>query len=218
MTNRVIDLSTKPLSGLNDEEIVYLHVAGRSQEYTKDFIVISVLREINRNMKHTSGFNNSKTFAPALCAFAILDQIGSCYEDAAMAPYAGDEVNIKRALYYFCGIASSSPEAEYLYMLRNSMVHDASMVSHNKPKTKWYFFRYRTNLGQLIKTPSAAWDGQAATIGNGTTAYVDPDELVTATETAVNKLGEIFVDRRSDLKLRVPKTEILHKYLMWDRR
>lgn len=109
MTNRVIDLSTKPLSGLNDEEIVYLHVAGRSQEYTKDFIVISVLREINRNMKHTSGFNNSKTFAPALCAFAILDQIGSCYEDAAMAPYAGDEVNIKRALYYF---AESLPQVQ----------------------------------------------------------------------------------------------------------
>jgi hypothetical protein len=78
--NRIMDLSAKPFGSLTLDEVVYLHVAGRLHESTSDFNETSSLEQILTSMRSANGRDNSKFYGPAMCAFAILDGLGTCYD------------------------------------------------------------------------------------------------------------------------------------------
>jgi hypothetical protein len=75
--NRIMDLSAKPFGDLTLDEVIYLHVAGRLHELTGDFHVTSSLEQILTSMRSAISRKNSQFYGPAMCAFAILDQLGT---------------------------------------------------------------------------------------------------------------------------------------------
>jgi hypothetical protein len=218
MTGKIRDLSATPLSKLSDEEIIYCHLTVRVREWTSDFIVTSCLDDVETEMRQSRGIQLTSNYVPLLAGFALLDQIGSCYEDAAMAPHPTKGSAIERALYYFGGLPAASPEIIHLYALRNGLVHDASLTSHDKPKSNWYIFRFDRTMADIIRLPVSAWDGTAASLGPKTTTIINPRAVTELVSTALERVRNLYFDRRSDLKLLKPATEILHKYLFWERR
>lgn len=218
MTNRVRDLSNLRLSQLEKDDIVYCHLSFRSHEMTKDFVVVSSLEAAATEMTQARGTDLTANYAPLLTGFAILDQIGSCYENATMAPHPTGGAAIERALYYFGGMAARSPEVEHLYALRNGLVHDASLTSHDRPKRKWYMFRFNRNMPDVIRLPAQDWDGNAGSLGPDTTTWINPRRLTEIISNAISDLRDLRELNSGALTVLKPKEEILHKYLFWEKR
>lgn len=215
MTSRVTDLTQTRLQDLTDDEIVYCHLGVRTQEATRDFVVSSCLHDVETEMRQSRGTQLTSNYVPLLAAFAILDQIGSCYEDAAKPPHPNKGSAIERALYHFGGLSALSPEVIHLYALRNGLVHDASLTSHDRPKTNWYIFRFDRAMPDAIRLPAIPWNGQASTLDRSTTTKVNPRELTEVVSRALSNLRDLYFDRHHDLVVLKTGEEILHKYLFW---
>lgn len=185
-------------------------------EVTRDFHVLSSLEEIESSMRSANALDKSKFYGPSMCAFAILDQIGTCYGRRSV-PGPVTQTSIKRALHYFCGIDAVSSEAQHLYAFRNGQVHDAAYVNQDR-KGNWYFFRNNEQLNSVIELPNNPWNGSAATIGPDTTTLISREKLVKLASDTVKQVANIYFDDRADLEVRVPKATLIHKYLLWVRR
>ncbi|MET4071534.1 hypothetical protein ABID58_006348 [Bradyrhizobium sp. S3.2.6] len=209
----IMDLSAKPFAGLTLNEVMYLHVAGRQQEVTSDFLVISSLEQIVSSMRSANSRTNSQFYGPAMCAFAILDQLGTCY-DRTSSQLPNGTNSIKRTLQNFCGISATSAEAQHLYAFRNGQMHDASYVNQDT-RGNWYVFRHEEQLSSVIKLPNVAWDGQASTLGPDTTTLISRVKLVELASDAVREIRDVFETNPADLRARVSQTELMHKYLLW---
>jgi hypothetical protein len=208
-----MDLSAKPFGDLTLDEVIYLHVAGRLHELTGDFHVTSSLEQILTSMRSANSRENSKFYGPAMCAFAILDQLGTCY-DRRSSHLPSKTTSIKRTLQNFCGISATSAEAQHLYAFRNGQVHDASHVNRDK-KGNWYLFRHDEQLSSVIKLPKVAWDGEASTLGPDTTTLVSREKLVELASNAVREIRDVFETNIADLRVRVSQPELMHQYLLW---
>lgn len=215
MTRRVLQLDTTRLEDLDLDQIVYCHIAAPSLVWTSDFIVTSVLDSIDTEMRQARGFDLTSTYVPLLAAFAILDQLGSCYEDASMVPHPPGGSSIERALYYFGGFGARSPEVEHLYALRNGLVHDASLTSHNRGKTKWYIFRLSPSKPDAITLAPKAWNGAAGMLDNQVVTWVNVREFTDLVSIAIDRVKQMYFDRPNDLVKLKSADEILHKYLFW---
>ncbi len=218
MNSRVRDLSAKRLMDLTDDEIVYCHLGVRPREWTRDHILSSCLDDVETEMRQSRGTQLTSNYVPLLAAFAILDQIGSCYEDRSLAPHPRGGSAIQRALYHFGGLPPLSAEVSHLYALRNGLVHDASLTSHNLQKTAWFIFRFNRTMPEVIRLPATPWDGTANGLVAGTTTWINPRELTELVSTALSRLRDCYFDRRSDLGVLKPGSEILHKYIFWAER
>lgn len=205
----------KPLLSLAVDEIVWLHLSGRSPEYTADYFVHSALKEVETTMRHTNQNLHSEVFGPLLCAFAILDQLGTSYADKRRPTYTGKNTSIMKALHYFGEPSLKADDIEHLYMLRNGIVHDASFTSHTPSKSHWYIFRFDKELPSVIKVPAKAWDGTTADITSATTTYVNRRKLVDMTTNAIEAVRDLLLTDSTNLDILVPKDEIMHKYLLW---
>lgn len=188
-SSQIRNFSTTPLISLTTDDLVYMHIGGRSYEKTSDFTVISCLETIEQNMRHTKTYDKSKIFAPVLCAFSILDQLGSCYGDLRSS--ATNKTNsILLALHHFCGIDAGSAEAEHLVAFRNGMMHDSSMTNYKYDNRKniigYYIFRYDEN-GPVVAPSVATWNGSYSDIRPDTTSYINRDKLVDMTSDAIKK-------------------------------
>lgn len=206
------NLETKRLEELSGDDIVYAHLAGRDPEITKDFLLISTLDAAQENMRCSHSFDRSKVYAPALCAFAILDQLGTCYSDGSR-PVGTKGSGVQRALHQFCDIDDTSAISEHLYMFRNGLVHDASFASSSRDGTRHYMFRYST-LSEIVRLPEKQWDGTPEGLSNATT-LVDPDRLIGLASSAIEGVQNIFFNDRGRLQVLKSREEILHKYILW---
>lgn len=214
MVSRVRDLSGKSLAALTQDEIVYCHLSSRQPERTSDHRVTSCLEEVELEMRQARGRRLTSNYAPLLAGFAILDQIGSCYADAAMAQHPQGGGAIHRALYYFLGFAPLSAEVKALYALRNGLVHDASLTSQTNAGD-WYIFRYDPTMQAAIKLAQKPWNGTANDLGPATLTMVNPRFFTDQISTGLSSLRELYINRSADLIILKPGSEIIHKYLFW---
>ncbi len=212
-----MDLKNKLLKDLDRTEVVEAHLSLSSFTETKDHIVYSSLDEVEREMRQTRGNMNTKHYAPALCAFALLDQIGSCYEDKAMPAHPAQGGGaIHRALYYWGGLPQLGPEIEALYAFRNGLVHDGSLTSKTK-RGQWYIFRYDDTIPGPVGLANTPWDGTAIGIGSDTLTKINSRMLTDLVSRAISGVRECHKTRPNDLDVLQSRDEILHKYCFWRR-
>ena len=215
MNQRVKDLSGKHLSLLDQDEIVYCHLSLRQPERTLDFFVTSCLEAIETEMRQSRGTRLTANYVPLLAAFAILDQIGSCYADKRNPVHPSGGSAIHHALYHFAGMDPMSEEVKALYALRNGLVHDASLTSYAKKTGQWYIFRYDHKLACAIKLPATPWDGTASGLGGSPITFINPRLFTDQVSEALSTLKSCYIERRPDLEVLKSGADILHKYLFW---
>lgn len=210
-----VNLSSKLLKQLNLDEVIYAHLTRSYHTNTRDHLLRSCLHEVEEEMRQSRGLQVTSRYAPVMCAFALLDQIGSTYSDLSKQPYPDKNASgIKKALYYWAGYSANDPETKALYAFRNGIDHDGSLTSEAK-SGEWYIFRYRQNLGSPVELSQTPWDGTAATLGSETTTLIDVRELTELVCAAVQSVRNCFAGRRNDLKSHQSKESILHKYIFW---
>ena len=214
LSSRVLDLSTKLLRELDEDEMVYCHLSYRGRERSKDNLVISCLDGIETEMRQARGVRVTSKYAPLLAGFAILDQIGSCYADLDKPPHPQAGSAIHRALYYFMGLNAMSAEVKALYALRNGLVHDASLTCKTAAGD-WYIFRYQDTLASSIKLAQRPWNGSIADLSDDTLTLVNPRHFTDQISAALVALRKCHVERPDKLKVLISPEDILLKYLFW---
>ncbi|MBD2629751.1 hypothetical protein [Trichormus variabilis] len=214
----------KKLSELTDSEIINIHLSRNAS--TKDFKLISTLKTLEEEMRQSSGLDKFKSFLPFMAAFAILDQIGKCYENSekkesmAKIKINGDTPNaILKALYYFGDIEDEQTLNE-IRIFRNSIVHDASLFIVEKNKineiNEYYCFRYSDNneTSNLINSAEEKWDGNFDSISPKNVTIVNRKVLINKTSDIIRKLSKI--NESNELKISLPdkEKELINRYFL----
>jgi len=213
----VRNLEGQELKDLSLDDVVYCHLTTRSPKFTKDYTVHTTLELVEVEMRQSRGFQKTASYAPLLTGFALLDQIGGCYADRAKPPHPNKGSAIEHALYYFMGYPPQGPEVRAIYALRNGLVHEGSLTCKTNSQAH-YIFRYDSTLTSAIQLAATPWDGQAATLGTSTTTLVNPRVLTDDISRAISALRDCFLQRPQDLQILKSREEILHGYLIWQRR
>jgi hypothetical protein len=208
-------IADKELSSLSKYEIAWLHLTSSYSTSTKDYNVISSLKEAEGTMRHTNTNVHSKNFGPLMCAFAIWDQLGSIYRDKSVPDYNGDNVNLKKALHYFGYNNLGEEEVNSIYMMRNGVYHDASFTSHNKSRSKWFLFRFDESIESIIKIADIAWSGEYKDISPETTTLLNIEKFIDMTSSAIEKLKNLLLNDQSKIDFIMNKEEMISKYLLY---
>jgi hypothetical protein len=208
----------KKLSELTNSEIINIHLSRNAS--TKDFKLISTLKTLEEEMRQSSGLDKFKSFLPFMAAFAILDQIGKCYENtekkASMAKIKNGGNSILKALYYFGDIEDEQTLNE-IRVFRNSIVHDASLFAVDVDKNQikeYYYFRYSDNneTSNLINSAEEKWDGTFDSISPKNMTIVNRKFLINKTSDIIRKLSKI--NESNELKISLPEKELIKRYFL----
>jgi len=208
------NLKRTKLRDLSLDDTVYCHLSGHI-EVTEDFYLNSTLQLVELEMRQSRSRQMTANYAPLLTAFSILDQIGSCYADCALPAHPAGGSSIHRALYYFGGMPPLGDDVKAIYALRNGLVHDGSLTCETR-SGDWYFFRYDHAMPLAIKQSVVAWDGTAEQVGPNVTTWINPRVFTDLVSTVIHNIRKCFHMRNSDLVVHPGKTDLLHKYILWD--
>jgi hypothetical protein len=173
-------------------------------------------------MRQSSGLDKFKSFLPFLAAFAILNQIGNCYENSekkASMPKINRNTPtptpILKALYYFGDIEDEQTLNE-IRIFRNLIVHDASLFFFEESKNEYYRFRYSDNneTSNLINFAEEKWDGNFDSISPKNVTTVNRKVLINKTSDIIGKLSKI--NESNELKISLPgkEKELINRYFL----
>ncbi|MGP9672628.1 hypothetical protein ACT3S9_15785 [Pseudoalteromonas sp. AOP31-A2-14] len=147
----------KQLNELGVEELAYIHLnLLHIRTPLKDFYVSSSLRELEQTLTASFGNKRTKQYVPLMTSFAILDQLGSLYSIADAN--CNFQNGIKKALATLTHIRDRD-DIESLVTLRNGLLHDGSLISHNVYRDIDVIYRMTVGSGKVITPPKKVWDG-----------------------------------------------------------
>lgn len=160
-------------------------------------------------------------FSPLYGAFALLDQIGNVYSNTARRDPINERASgIKKALYYFGNMAFDSNEMKALYCLRNSLVHDGSLLyrgRYDQKQSQWkgpfYRFSHNKELTSPVKLPTVAWDGNLENISRATTTEINTREISMLSIEAVYSARSCLEDGTISINLNEGEIELFYRYL-----
>lgn len=160
-------------------------------------------------------------FSPLFGAFALLDQIGNIYSNTARQDSINKQASgIKKALYYFGDMAFDSDEMKALYSLRNSLVHDGSLLyrgRYDRKKSQWkgpfYRFSHSKELMSPVKLPSVGWDGNLNHISSAVTTEINTREISKLSIEAVYRARKCLEEGTLSIDLQEGEIELFYKYL-----
>ena len=203
-------IKNKRLIQLNDKEVMELHLYGLHPYEILDFVMQSTLHETEMTMRLSRGSAYQRRYAPLLCGFAILDQIGGCYSDLSKTPPTGQK-GIRHALHFFGKYSYESSESQYLYALRNGLVHDASFVDCDK-KGVWRVFRLNWELPEEIVLPKKPWNGDYNQITFEKITWINPRKFTDSISDMLINIKKILENTPCKLNMLMSKEEMLSKY------
>ena len=207
-------LATKRLMDLTQSEIVSVHLDTRARIETADMILESCLHSAEDGMRQSRGVLLIRNYAPLLCGFAILDQLGGCYSDKQKPALPSNKSGVIKALDHFSDYASGSSESDAIYLLRNCLVHD-SALSGKSHRGDWAIFRYNWEQPEAIRLPATPWDGTAANLTKDRITWVNPRKLTDEISAALGAARTLQQDRPHDLIVQQSKDDILHRFVFW---
>lgn len=178
-----MNLHDKEISELTVQEFAFIHLdTGITPIYTKEAGLRSTLSFINQNIHQGLTLENSKQLMPYLSLFAVLDQLGICYEriDQPQPRYSN---GIKRALVYFGELEETNELIDVLYALRNGLLHNVSLTSYDRKKH--YRFKYDYQIPTIFQHAEKQW--------NGDYVLLDEDPQKYSTSINVNKFRDLVV-------------------------
>lgn len=200
----------KQLNELGVEELAYIHLNVLSQKTTlKDFAVSSSLRELEQTLAASFGNIRTKQYVPLMTSFAILDQLGSLY--SIVGVNCDFQNGIKKALATLTEIRDRD-DIESLVTLRNGLLHDGSLVSHNNYRDIDVIYKMVVGSGKVITPPKKVWDGVYRDSLTEYVTLIDLKEL----QTVVLKAIKLCADHLENSTLVINCTdekEFFYKYL-----
>ncbi|MFP3549686.1 hypothetical protein SB861_03090 [Paraburkholderia sp. SIMBA_049] len=190
-----MNLTNKKLQELTIDELAAVHLSVHGPIHLADGLLHSGISTLVREIRHTRSADNSRIYSPVLGAFALLDQIGTCYSDKTVAAYADANASgIKKALYYFAGMGQNTADVKAVYGLRNALMHDGSLLYRGRFDAKanawtgpFHHFMFGRTHANLVEHPNQPWDGHLTTLNSSNYTKVNQDKL---TDLAIDVLGK----------------------------
>jgi hypothetical protein len=160
-------------------------------------------------------------FSPLYGAFALLDQIGEIYTNSEKEVCSNSYASgIKKALYYFADMELDSGEMLALYGLRNSLMHDGSLLFRgrfNEQQSRWTgpFHKYQWNkeLGVAVALPDIPWDGNLNSIGVENTTMINVREICNLAIQSVQAARDVMNRGHLGISLHDGEIELYYRYL-----
>lgn len=123
----------------------------------------STLSHLLAEANHAKFYAYSGRLLPLLAALSAMDQLGTCYDSVPITFPSGyaDKSGIIKSAHNFLGIEVDTPDSDALYALRNSLMHQSSLISVGKQKKnpKHFWFEVDNNIPGLFTHPHTAWNG-----------------------------------------------------------
>jgi hypothetical protein len=129
--------------------------------------------------------------------------------------------SIQAALYYFCGMPTTSDASLALYALRNSLMHDASLTSVLKRKNQsdlYFYFFYASDFEGVVKPAHIPWNGDNGQITTANVTYINLAGLRNLADIGVSNLRRLFREQPESLNILRSASEIRTNYLRWTRK
>lgn len=213
---------TKTLQELTIEELANIHLDlyGNPVTLADGYMLSgmgSLVTEIQQSLPRTyTGF-----FSPLYGAFALLDQIGEIYSNKTVAACPNPMASgIKKGLYNFCNMVFDGDEMKALYGLRNSLMHDGSLLyrgRYDETRSIWrgpfHRFRWNKDLVCPVKLPESQWDGNLETLSAGTTTEINVREICQLALSAVERAADLLKDGNLGIHIREGDIELYYRYL-----
>lgn len=152
-------LADKKIEELDNRELIEVFLIERNEPIQFKFDEVRTtlsmtLEGIKENLKKLS----TRNLLPIMGIFSVFDMLGSSFNNTEKTTNAGS--SIKRCLNFFVTSQLDRDDIEALYALRNSIVHNSSLISISKYENKKnYYFRYNSNLSTLLKHADSDWNG-----------------------------------------------------------
>lgn len=204
---------------LSDLAAVHLDING-GRVALADGHIMSNIGGLITEITQSRGLQNLRIFSPLFGSFALLDQIGSCYINKTISPYPDTNASgIKKALYYFCGMTPNSVDMKALYGLRNSLMHDGSILSRGQPQANgtwsgpFYHFILGSKSNPIVEHPSVAWDGNLHNLRPAHRTKINQRALTDLAIGAVQSAKQLLEHGDLDFSLKGGEVELYYRYL-----
>lgn len=215
-------MHNKTLQELTLQELASVHLHPYYHPISiADGLIWSSLGPLVTEIQQSRSMIVTGFFSPLYGAFALLDQIGSVYSNTARQDLINEKASgIKKALYYFGGMAFDSDEMKALCSLRNSLVHDGSLLCRGKydqRQSRWkgpfYRFSHCKELKSPVKPSLAAWDGNLNNISSAVTTEINTREISELSIKAVYSARKCLEDGTLSIDLKEGEIELFYRYL-----
>jgi hypothetical protein len=185
-------LTDKNIEELNTRELIEVFLIERNEpiqfKYHEVRTTLSMTLEgVKENLKKLS----TRNLLPIMGVFSVFDMLGSSFNNTDKTTNAGS--SIKRCLNFFVTSQLDRDDIEALYALRNSIVHNSSLISIAKYENKKsYFFRYNSNLPSLLKHAESDWNGDFEELNGNQDKYTS--------EINIFKLNDLMQECLSNIR------------------
>ncbi|MEL0636688.1 hypothetical protein V6259_07915 [Marinomonas sp. TI.3.20] len=213
-----MDISTwkeKYVNELSIFELAYAHLGNAGSYRLIDGWLKSILPITLREINHARHMEYSKNFVPVVGAFGVIEQIGFTYKRNDKVEYQNQNASsINKALYYFAEFDEGSEDVKALYALRNSFLHNASLMAKalypNKPS---YYFEFDREMDVLVKYPDTSWDGDISTFKPEYTTLINPDKVIDLAEVIVDSARDCLEKNMLEVDLECDERELFYRFL-----
>ncbi|MBV4481782.1 hypothetical protein [Pseudomonas khavaziana] len=187
-------------------------------EFTQGFGVRhkSTVSLLLAETKHASLSENSGKLLPLLGALSAMDQFGTCYDPfpPIFPPGMESKSSIIKSAHNFLNISVNTPDSDALYALRNSLMHQSSLISVGTQRTpKHYWFEINNTIETLFKHAETAWDGEFNTRNSKNRTMVNASKVLNLAFTLTTTLKEKHEKRELKLVLPGGLKELLTTYV-----
>lgn len=205
----------KHVHDLNISELAYAHLGSAGPYRLKDGWLKSILPITLQEINHARHMEYSKNFVPVVGAFGVIEQIGFTYKRKDKVEYSNPKASsINKALYYFADYEEGSCDVKALYALRNSFLHNASLMAKalhtNKPN---YYFQFDRAIDVLVRYPEKPWDGNILTFKPEYSTIINPEKIIDLASSIVDSALGCLECNVLDVDLECGERELFYRYL-----
>lgn len=166
--------------------------------------------------KHSSLSEYGGKLLPLLGALSAMDQYGTCYDTIppAFPPGLANKSSIIKSAHNFLNILVNTSDSDALYALRNSLMHQSSLISVGTQKTpKHYWFEIDNTIKALFNHAEIAWDGQFNTRNSKNRTKVNASKVLDLALSLTTILKEKHENKELELALTGGLQELLTTYV-----
>ncbi|GAA0794242.1 hypothetical protein [Marinobacterium sediminicola] len=196
-------------------ELAYAHLGNAGSYRLKNGWLKSILPITLQEVNHARHMAYSKNFVPVVGAFGVIEQIGFTYKRSDKLEYSNQNASsINKALYYFAGFEEGSEDVKALYALRNSFLHNASLMAKalhsNKPS---YYFQFDREIDVLVQYPDETWDGNILNFKPEYTTLINPEKVIDLARSIVGSARQCLEDDVLEVDLECGERELFYRFL-----
>lgn len=212
----VENLHLKEITELKQKELIEIFLSEKNSPFQLKYHLLrttfSILME---SIKKNFEVNQTKDILPIIGMFSVLDILGSSF--SIQGNNLSERVPIKRCLIYFTKRSFVSyQDIEAIYALRNSLVHNSSLISVPKANSQnHYYFRYDCNSEKLVTPAKVEWDGEYKTLDTGSEKYItkiNTKLLFLTIQSCVQKIKDLSDNNQIRINYSKGKREFFYRY------